>query len=118
MEIENEHQQQLQLSTESTNINESEKSINQSWLMVPRNETGTNNKVDHQSNNNQQPSVDFEDDERLCSLPIPEVIEMLKNLAACNEKLYKWEQSTVKLEQIPFDDPNKQQLNEIINLYV
>ena len=57
MEIENEHQQQLQLSTESTNINKSEKSINQSWLMVPRNETGTNNKVDHQSNNNDQKVV-------------------------------------------------------------
>ncbi|OTF77407.1 hypothetical protein BLA29_015114 [Euroglyphus maynei] len=84
--------------------------------MVPKNGTATN---DHGStNNNRQSSVDLEDDERLCSLPIPEVIEMLKNLAACNEKLYKWEQSKVKLENIPADDPNKQQLEEIIDLYV
>ncbi|KAH9512020.1 hypothetical protein DERF_010436 [Dermatophagoides farinae] len=81
--------------------------------MAPSKETATNNNIDLRSSSNQQPSDDFEDDEH--SLPIPELIEMLKNLAACNEKLYKWEQSTVKLEQIPADDPNKQQLNEIIN---
>lgn len=118
MEIKNDHHQQRQLSSTNniqgpTTIYES---INQSLIMVPSKETATNNNIDLRSSSNQQPSDDFEDDEH--SLPIPELIEMLKNLAACNEKLYKWEQSTVKLEQIPADDPNKQQLNEIINLYV
>ncbi|KAH7641758.1 hypothetical protein HUG17_4803 [Dermatophagoides farinae] len=115
MEIKNDHHQQRQLSSTNniqgpTTIYES---INQSLIMVPSKETATNNNIDLRSSSNQQPSDDFEDDEH--SLPIPELIEMLKNLAACNEKLYKWEQSTVKLEQIPADDPNKQQLNEIIN---
>lgn len=49
------------------------------------------------------------------SLPIPEMIEMLKNLAACNEKSYKWEQSTNKLKTILETDPNKKQLMEIID---
>ncbi|KAH9518250.1 hypothetical protein DERF_008841 [Dermatophagoides farinae] len=115
MEIKNDHHQQRQLSSTNniqgpTTIYES---INQSLIMVPSKETATNNNIDLRSSSNQQPSDDFEDDEH--SLPIPELIEMLKNLAACNEKLYKWEQSTVKLEQIPADDPNKRQLNEIIN---
>lgn len=48
-------------------------------------------------------------------LPIPEVIEMLKNLAACNEKIYKWEQSKLRLQTIPESDTNKRQLMEIIN---
>lgn len=51
-------------------------------------------------------------------LAIPEIIETLKNLAACKEKLFKWEQSVSSLESIPDSDPNKSHLMEIIDLYV
>lgn len=47
-------------------------------------------------------------------LAIPEIIETLKNLAACKEKLFKWEQSVANLESIPDSDPNKSHLMEII----
>lgn len=49
-------------------------------------------------------------------LAIPEIIETLKNLAACKEKLFKWEQSVSSLESIPDSDPNKSHLMEIIDL--
>lgn len=49
-------------------------------------------------------------------LAIPEIIETLKNLAACKEKLFKWEQSVSNLESIPDSDPNKNHLMEIIDL--
>lgn len=48
-------------------------------------------------------------------LAIPEIIETLKNLAACKEKLFKWEQSVSNLESIPDSDPNKNHLMEIID---
>lgn len=49
-------------------------------------------------------------------IAIPEIIETLKNLAACKEKLFKWEQSVLSLESIPDSDPNKSHLMEIIDL--
>ena len=49
-------------------------------------------------------------------LAIPEIIEILKNLAACKEKLFKWEQSVSNLESMPDSDPNKSHLMEIIDL--
>lgn len=60
-------------------------------------------------------NVCFNADNTKQSLPIPEMIEMLKNLAACNEKSYKWEQSTNKLKTILETDPNKVQLMQIID---
>lgn len=50
------------------------------------------------------------------SLSTDEMIEMLKNLAAVNEKLYKWEQSLKKLESYPNNDINKSLMKDIIDL--
>ena len=50
------------------------------------------------------------------SLSSDEMIEMLKNLAAVNEKLYKWEQSLKKLETYPNNDINKCLMKDIIDL--
>lgn len=48
-------------------------------------------------------------------ITMPVVIEMLKNLAACKEKQFRWEQSLAKLVSYPDEDPNKNQLEEIIS---
>ncbi len=50
------------------------------------------------------------------ALSTDEMIEMLKNLSAVNEKLYKWEQSMKKLETFPDNDTNKVLMKDIIDL--
>jgi len=50
------------------------------------------------------------------ALSTDEMIEMLKNLAAVNEKLHKWEQSMKKLETFPDSDINKSIMKDIIDL--
>ncbi|CAG2107839.1 unnamed protein product [Medioppia subpectinata] len=47
-------------------------------------------------------------------LSADEMVEMLKNLAAVNEKLHKWEQSMKKLDTYPDNDINKTLMKDIM----
>lgn len=55
------------------------------------------------------------DSDQSAQLMASDMIEILKNYAACKEKLFRWEQSKSILQQAPDTDANKQQLTEIIN---
>lgn len=69
----------------------------------------------HENDEDGQQSDDSTNTEK-GHLTVPEIIEVLKNLAACKEKLFKWEQSVSNLESYSDSDPNKNHLMEIIDL--
>ena len=67
-------------------------------------------------NGNNGPTIIGSTTPKTNHLSTDEMIEMLKNLAAVNEKLYKWEQSLKKLDLYPNNDINKSLMKDIIDL--
>ena len=76
----------------------------------------TNSPVTTASKNSVPDAIGGHSGQSAGSLSTDEMIEMLKNLAAVNEKLYKWEQSLKKFETYPNNDINKCLMKDIIDL--